>query len=248
MLARNMLGLFSFMVVVLCRPVTAQDLLKVERSISKQPHYKTNSQKYCLLVFGLEAKYRVWLVLDGDMLYVDRNGNGDLTEPGKTVSRIRDTDRFEPITINGPDGKSEGKLELVVYGCLDHQGSQEMPEGRPAVFITWKGRSFGCRGDETGFCVWSAKPVDAPVLHIDGTLQMGFEVAAENAFVRKSDGQYELAVGVGTKGLGKGAFVHLSYDHGAIPANVYPRAILEFPNKSRGGPAIRVEQALKQHC
>ena len=66
--------------------------------------------------------------------------------------------------------------------------------------------------------------------------------------MRKSDGQYELAVGVGTKGLGKGSFVHLSYEHGAIPTNVNPTAILEFPNKSSGGPPIRVEQALKQRC
>jgi hypothetical protein len=248
MLARNVLGLLSVIVVVFCRPVTAQNLFKVERSITKEPHYKTNSQRYCLLVFGPEAKYRVWLVLDGDTLYVDRNGNGDLTGPGKTVSRKRDTDTFEPITIHGPDGRIEGKLELVVYGCLDHQASKEMPEARPAVFINWKGRSFGCRGDEAGFCVWAAKPVDAPVLHIDGPFQMGFEVPAENAFVRKSDGHYELAVGVGTKGLGKGSFVHLSYDHGAIPTNVYPKAILEFPNKSPGGPPIRVEQALKQRC
>src|SRR5262249_38818786 len=39
--------------------------------------------RYCLLVFGPKAEHRVWLVLDGDSLYVDRNGNGDLTEEGK---------------------------------------------------------------------------------------------------------------------------------------------------------------------
>ena len=42
--------------------------------------------QYCLLAFGPEAKVRVWLVVDGDVLYVDRNGNGDLTEPGKRIS------------------------------------------------------------------------------------------------------------------------------------------------------------------
>jgi hypothetical protein len=41
---------------------------------------------YCLLVFGPEAKTRVWLVVDGDTLYVDRNGNGDLTGAGKRVA------------------------------------------------------------------------------------------------------------------------------------------------------------------
>src|SRR5260370_42667936 len=60
------------------------ELAKVDRKIAKEPAYQTKSPKYCLLVFGLEAKDRAWLVQDGDTLYVDRNGNGDLTEAGKS--------------------------------------------------------------------------------------------------------------------------------------------------------------------
>src|SRR5437870_12141796 len=63
-------------------PATATDLSKVDRTIKKEPAYK-GKPKYCLLVFGLEAKTRVWLVLDGATLYADMNGNGDLTEPGE---------------------------------------------------------------------------------------------------------------------------------------------------------------------
>jgi hypothetical protein len=62
----------------------ATDLTKVDRTIRKEPVYQTKP-KYCLLVFGPEAKYRVWLVLDGDRLYVDKNGNGDLTEEGECI-------------------------------------------------------------------------------------------------------------------------------------------------------------------
>src|SRR5215510_10605392 len=60
------------------------DLTKVDRTIAKEPAYKTKP-KYCLLVFGPKAKTRVWLVLDGDVLYVDRNGNGDLTDANERV-------------------------------------------------------------------------------------------------------------------------------------------------------------------
>ena len=60
----------------------AAGLTKIDRTIAKEPAYKSKP-KYCLLVFGPEAKTRVWLVLDGDTLYVDRNGNGDLTEKGE---------------------------------------------------------------------------------------------------------------------------------------------------------------------
>jgi hypothetical protein len=62
----------------------AVDLSKIDRTIKKEPAYQSKP-KYCLLVFGPEAKQRVWLVLDGDTLYVDKNGNGDLTEVGKRV-------------------------------------------------------------------------------------------------------------------------------------------------------------------
>ena len=47
----------------------AADLTKVDRRIRKEPAYESKP-KYCLLVFGPEAKHRVWLVLDGDVLYV----------------------------------------------------------------------------------------------------------------------------------------------------------------------------------
>src|SRR5229473_231210 len=69
----------------LCIGVAADQPLKIDRSIAKEPVYKSKAPKYGLLVFGPEAKDRVWLVLDGDTLYVDRNGNGDLTEPRDKV-------------------------------------------------------------------------------------------------------------------------------------------------------------------
>src|SRR5215831_5020298 len=82
------------------------DLAKIDRKIAKEPAYQTKTPKYCLLVFGLDAKTRVWLVQDGDTLYVDRNGNGDLTEDGKRF-KIKQSDNsfrvFEvgDLTIDG---------------------------------------------------------------------------------------------------------------------------------------------------
>src|SRR5205085_6147639 len=59
---------------------------RMDRAIKKEPVYQTRAPKYGLLVFGPEGKDRVWLVRDGDTLYVDRNGNGDLTESGEKVA------------------------------------------------------------------------------------------------------------------------------------------------------------------
>src|SRR6266404_834536 len=75
--------------VLLFAPVAASaadpDLKKVDRTIGREPAYVSKQPQYCLLVFGPKATTRVWLVIDGDFLYIDRNGNGDLTEPGERV-------------------------------------------------------------------------------------------------------------------------------------------------------------------
>lgn len=92
------------------------DLTKLDRTIRKEPEYRTKSPRYCLLVFGPEARTKVWLVLDGDSLYVDRNGNGDLTEPGErtTVSDFKASDH--PLY----DGTREVNVGAVQDGKLVH--------------------------------------------------------------------------------------------------------------------------------
>jgi hypothetical protein len=138
-------------------PATAADLTRVDRSIGKEPAYKTKSPRYCLLVFGREADYRVWLVLDGDTLYVDRNGNGDLTGAGEsTTPEAANTDpaSFKPITIFRPDGKTEEELSFALYGWFDYQKGKLTSEFSLSVHVWRESRWFGSWGDETGPCVW----------------------------------------------------------------------------------------------
>lgn len=251
MLIRCAVAWLAWMVVGASPPATAADLTMIDRSITREPAYKTKSPRYCLLVFGPRADYRVWLVLDGDTLHVDRDGDGDLTEAGEsTTPEATDTDpaSFKPVSILRPDGKTEEELTFALFGWFDYRKGKHTPQFSPSVSVWWDGRWFGSWGDETGPCVWGAGPKDAPVLHVDGPLQMGFESRAEYVLDRKKDGEYELSVGVGTKGLGKGAFVHLCYAKDAIPKDVYPTAELEFPNKTPGGPPVRVRAVLKKRC
>src|SRR5262245_56071575 len=85
-------------------PASAADLSKIDRTIGKEPVYGSQSKpKYCLLAYGPEAKARVWLVLDGEVLYVDRNGNGDLTEDGK-----RFAGKETAFHVNGDSLKGKG--------------------------------------------------------------------------------------------------------------------------------------------
>ena len=61
--------------------VESADLTLIPRTIKREPTYESKSPKYCLAVFGKEAAHRVWLVHDGDRLFVDRDGDGELIEP-----------------------------------------------------------------------------------------------------------------------------------------------------------------------
>src|SRR5215831_13810140 len=88
-------------------PGYAADLSKIARTIGKEPAYQSKP-KYCLVVYGPEAKTRVWLVLDGDVLYADRNGDGDLT--GKD-ERILKTSAYD-VTIAERDGRDSFSLRL----------------------------------------------------------------------------------------------------------------------------------------
>jgi hypothetical protein len=96
-------------------PLPAADLTTINRTIKKQPAYKTKPS-YCLLVFGPEAKTRAWVVLDGDLLYIDLNGNGDLTEEGKRVPMSKGwwqemrPRRFEVRPGTGEGGKATPRL------------------------------------------------------------------------------------------------------------------------------------------
>src|SRR5436309_2521136 len=67
---------------------SSADLSKIERTIAREPAYK-GQPKYCLLVFGAEAKHRAWLVVDDEAVYVDRKGNGDLTDQGNRMPRVK---------------------------------------------------------------------------------------------------------------------------------------------------------------
>jgi hypothetical protein len=93
------------------------DLTKVQRAIAKEPAYASKQPRYCLLVFGPQAATRVWLVIDGDFLYIDRNGNGDLTEPGERV-------RFAAFRAagEGPIAEArEAEAGVVWEGKLKHE-------------------------------------------------------------------------------------------------------------------------------
>src|SRR5262249_14124373 len=77
-------GLAALAVALAAAPAWSADLTKIERTLTKEPAYQSKTPKYCLLVFGPEAKTRIWLVADNDVLHVSNN-QGDLTAAGSQL-------------------------------------------------------------------------------------------------------------------------------------------------------------------
>jgi len=244
----------ALVVFLLVQSSLAVDLTKIDRTIANEPAYK-NKPKYCLLVFGPEAKTKVWLVLDGDVLYVDRNGNGDLTEPGERVeakSEGSDESKYHSYLAETiQDGKlTHRNLRITSLPSnwnkpdlmsLDFWVDLEMP-GR-------KGSRVGGRvahtagGDSSGYLKFADKPDEAPIIHFGGPLQMTVVDDKQKLRIGRND---ELRLGIGTPGLGIGSFAFIGEGE-VIPERIYPHVKITFPSKN-GQPPIKEHYELKERC
>jgi hypothetical protein len=184
-------------------------------------------------------------VLDGDRLYVDRNGNGDLTEEGDCV--VKNPTPYDNLTVDFPVGDILGVDRKTVYSGIAVQEIEE--EGAPMVFIFAhpSGRRAYTGRDVSGRLRFAESPVTAPVIHIDGPLSMGLATRQRSAPVQFVRGrELELCASVGTPGLGKGTFLGLKYTD--IPQGKHPTAVIEFPGREHSGPPIHARLVLSERC
>jgi hypothetical protein len=257
---------FTLLVAVLLFPAhtTAADLSKIDRTVVKEPRYQSKPG-YCLVVFGQRASTRVWLVLDGDDLYVDRNGNGDLTEPQKKVHRGKGQDQVPGVFSCGDIADRDG---LMVYHGLTVIGTAQ--EGEMFVTVDVDGKFVESASvDGNGYLTFADTPSAAPIVHFNGPLTMGLtpqtEVTVSYTFGKKpsegvlsrrvrvllpsfvpGDVKSELRVSVGTPGLGNGTFARIH--HNRVAAGIQPVAEVEFPNKAPSEGAMKIKTPLPNRC
>jgi hypothetical protein len=246
----------------------AADLAKLERHILKEPAYRAQP-KYCLLVFGPEAKTKIWLVQDGDVLYVDRNGNGDLTEAGKRVTAEKQQagdDRSLTFKVGDVrDGPRLHKELTVVVAKIDHLAKQQEcvktllarnPKARGYSILVemdmpaWRGTGLDGRVQQRAFYVdlhgvlqFGDRPGDAPVVHFGGPWQAALFGPHRLTIGREAD----MVLGVGTPGMGPGTTALVDYE-GVIPADAYPTVDVVYPPKHEGEPSAREHYVLKRRC
>jgi len=235
----------------------------------KEPRYQTATPEYCLLVFGPEATTRVWVVRDGDTLYVDRNGNGDLTEPGERVAAdVKSSTPGENVyTFHAGEvrvGKHVHKdlcvsmVKLSDFADVDEAVKAHVsknPQARGYMVAMemeiagLEGKGEGGRviqqavfADYNGLLQFAAAPRDAPVIHLGGPLQISLAHPQRLQIGRSVD----VVLSVGTPGVGPGTMAFVFYD-GVIPLTAYPKVEVTYPGKQGESPLKELYE-LRARC
>jgi hypothetical protein len=195
MLGRFLLAALTLAVVAL--DGRAADLSAIKRVIAKEPAYQ-GRPRYALLVFGPDAKSRIWMVRDDRNLYVDRSGTGDLTAAGAKVN-----------------GDPNGYMNIPDIGAPGSQKNLTLQNVGDQFRLT-----YSAKGDERQFVgiglmerpTWGDKAENAPIIHFDGPMTLAQYGPPVN--LPRGDNNRRransLRLMVGTPGLGKGTFA--SYD------------------------------------
>jgi hypothetical protein len=198
-------------------------------------------------------------VLDGDTLYVDRNGNRDLTEEGERfVLTLDEYDRKRGLRIwkVGDIATSDGKVRYT-----DLQVSEISEAAKVTALGTGHGISVnvpfaghrvlqGVGGfvyPRHGFRLQFADRVqDAPIVHFGGPLQMIFLQPQRLTRGMKVGVPYEIEARVGTPGLGKDTAALINEDNpfGASSDALPPIAVTEFEFTNRQGQKQQLRERL----
>jgi hypothetical protein len=190
--------LVLFGLLLASSPLLAADLAKVPRTIKKEPAYR-GKPRYALLVFGHDAKSRMWFVQDDQSLFIDRNGNDDLTEHSE---RFGSSNGSSFYALRFPANGHDSHLELFTH-----------PDGTFTMTIGLQKRKQHVGVDLMARPSWGSSPKNAPIVHLDGPKELamyGPPKIIPRMTTPSGQRRFSLRLMVGTSGLGKGTFA--SYD------------------------------------
>jgi hypothetical protein len=186
---------------VLAQAVECPVLQNVDRRIEKQPDYISKRPLYGLLAFGPAAEKHIWMVLDRskpeaenyDLLYVDMNASGDLTDSGE---RLLGEVQGNEVRFRLPDLKDPVTNALHTHFTARVSGARA-----PTVMVslTWRGR-FRMGGGypqdrDDGYLRFGENPAGAPVMWADGDGPFKFQRWYSGKLAIGGDDDFKVFVG-----------------------------------------------------
>ena len=221
--------------------VAAGDLSKIDRTIRKEPVYKTKP-RYALLVFGPSAETRVWFVQDGETLYLDRNGDGDLTGEDKRFTS--DSLEKRKPEVRDPDGRTR----YVITRVSVYPEPKNRDEWHLMANVDIEGPvSYRQYCDAK----LSTSPAKAAIAHFHGPLTIGprtfnWKLTPELSRLPVGDSPGDIFAMAGTTDAEHGCWVVVRSED--LPKDLHPVAEVEFMGEDAGGPSIKKRYRLEQRC
>jgi hypothetical protein len=242
---------------------SAADLTKVDRRVVNEPAYKSKAPKYALLVIGPEARDRVWLVKDGEVLHVLAEKTFTLSP---TKDRTTDEERDFELSKLPLNGRTHANLRLRIVPLRrwmigDYANRPELkaaiekePNAEalslaieaelPHLKSTGRVEVFAGCLDLNGALLLASKPTEAPIVHVGGPLEVTIQTKRPT-LLRGRPNQVEAVVG--SRGVGAGTFAVLGYE-GAIPDGIRPRLAITFPPRNPGEKPPKQRYELPDRC
>jgi hypothetical protein len=231
---------------------TAADLSKIDRTIRKQPEYK-GKPAYALLLFGREAKVRVWVVLDGETLYVDRNGDGDLTGKDERFTlNFPNRNKNLPVSLSNcnieiRDPDKQTRYLITAIGLFP-EGNKPNPERTLDAHVEIKSPRVSYRQ----YCGALMKniPDKASLAHYHGPLMIEprtiyWKLTPELSRLPSGDPASEIQAVVGTMDAERGCWVVVRSED--LPKDLHPVVEVAYPISKTGEP-VKQRYQLKERC
>ncbi len=217
------------------------DFAAVPRTIAKAPLVSA-AARYGLFLFGANGEKRVWAILDRtaamgdgpgfDVLYLDRDADGDLTEAGETVPRKAAAAKKNPGADGAGTLAAAADSVFAIGDFVDpatgatHTGfTITWTEASVRFKMQWRGDklSFGSYGPtrET-YAQFAAVPAKAPIFVPGYDRPFQFEHWMSGELQRGQSTDFK--VFVGNVGDRRGAFT--TVDDKFLPAGEAPTATL----------------------
>jgi hypothetical protein len=207
----------------------ALERIKAEYRLRKEPTYRAKVQ-YCMLLLGKEAKTRLWLASDGMTLYVDRNGNGNLTDADEAIPY---KNGFAALMADAFPGHGDDDKHTSLHIAVRQRDWEKNTGGYWALRAD-VGETFHMYAMVHKF---AQKPEDAPIVHLGGPLRMGLNDLLGGAFVRGRAIELEAYAACHYPGVER-AFVDVDR---RCPKDVHPFAEILLPKTAASEPlALRV--------
>ena len=242
-------------------------LRKVAAKLTKEVEYR-HAPMYSLLVFGADAEHQHWLVVDGNILYIDRNGNGDITDSEDMILIDQKATDKQPISASDEFLES-GSFKVTELEGYDFElnvwfeNPEFVPEANEDKWITdwrkqkkangWLNSTLWRKNETTAVqtpVILSSSPMNVQITHIDGELTFDLKSGDRQCLDRGKKNTFDIHIGTqgeSAHNCKTPAFARLATNE--VPQHLVPVAEFEFCSKaSADTETIIVTLNLDQRC